>query len=275
MSLKLAAIVPHPPLLVPAIGKENLLRLENTKKAYDKIAASLREEKIETILLISSHGPLNPDAWQINIGAEFNIDFEEFGEFTARASVSGDLELAQNIREDLIELPTVRAINETKLDHGCSVPLFSLLVGSRPGEIKPKNDKNISLVPFYISGVGLPEHFALGKKIRSRLVKGRKKIAVLASGDLSHTLAKNSPAGFAPRSAKFDQKIISCLIEKKIDEFLNLEEELIREAKPCGLRAIALLLGILDGNAYDVETSAYESPFGIGYLSLLFKPLPT
>jgi aromatic ring-opening dioxygenase LigB subunit len=267
MPIKLAAIVPHPPILIPSIGKENLLHLSKTKNSYTKIEEALQEEKIETIVLISSHGPSGGENLFINIGDEFEINFEEFGDFSAKIKISGDLELAQNIREDLIENNQVKAVNRPTLDHGCGVPLYSLLSGN------PNLARRIEVVPIYVSRANLNEHFELGKIIGQRLEKGRKKIAVIASGDLSHTVAKNSPAGYSPKGAKFDQKLIEYLQEKKIEEILNLEEKLITTAKPCGLKNIAMLLGILNGSAYDIVNTSYESPFGVGHLAMILRPL--
>jgi aromatic ring-opening dioxygenase LigB subunit len=264
MSLKLAAIVPHPPLLIPSVGKENILHLEKTKNSYDKLEQALAAEKIETIVIISSHGPIRPNIWSINFAQNFEINFEEFGDFSTKLSVPGDLELAQNIRESLIENNNVQAISQPILDHGCGVPLYSLLL----------NQKDIAVVPIYISVANLAAHFNLGKLIGAQTEKGRKKIAVLASGDLSHTLEKKSLAGFSPKAGKFDQKIIELLQNKSVNEFLNIDEFLIAEVKPCGLRAIAMLLGILENTGYDIDSTAYESPFGVGYLSMILKPLP-
>ncbi|MDD4902492.1 MAG: AmmeMemoRadiSam system protein B [Patescibacteria group bacterium] len=264
MSLRLAAIVPHPPLLIPSIGKENILRLEKTKNSYSKIEEALTAEKIETIVIISSHGLVRENVWSINLAVDFAINFEEFGDFSTKLKVGGDLELAQSIRESLIENDRVQAISQPILDHGCGVPLYSLLL----------NQKNIEIVPLYISGQSLTEHFNLGKMIGAPIKKGQKKIAVLASGDLAHTLEKKSPAGFSPRAVKFDQKIIELLQNKAIEEFLKLDEKLIAETKPCGLKAIALLWGILGANGYEIDSTDYESPFGVGYLSMILKPLP-
>jgi len=262
MAIKLAAIVPHPPLLIPSVGKENILHLDKTKNAYSKIAEELIAEKIETIIIISSHGPIRENVWSINIAPEYEINFEEFGDFSTRLKVSGDLELAQSIREQLIENDKVQTIYHPNLDHGCGVPLYSLLT----------NQKNIEIVPIYISGLSLTEHFDFGQLIRGQVDKGKKKIAIIASGDLAHTLEKKSPAGFSPKATKFDQNIIEILQNRSIEEFLNLNEGLIAEVKPCGLRAIAILLGILDGSGYDIESTAYEAPFGVGYLAMILKP---
>lgn len=275
MSLKLAAIVPHPPILIPSIGKENILRLEKTKNTYSRIEEALDAEKIETIIVISSHGPIRPGIFSINACDEFEINFEEFGDFSTKMKLGGDLELAQNIREALIEKPEVQIINQPILDHGCGVPLYSLLFNNQSKALPDGSKKNIEIVPIYVSGAGLKEHFELGRLLAGQIEKGRKKIAVFASGDLSHTIAKNSPAGYSPRGAKFDQRLIECLQEKKFEEILNFDKDAIAEAKPCGLKAIAMLLGVLDGSGYDIQSTSYESPFGVGHLTMLLKPLPT
>jgi aromatic ring-opening dioxygenase LigB subunit len=54
-----------------------------------------------------------------------------------------------------------------------------------------------------------------------------------------------------------------------VDDILNLDENIIKEAKPCGLGAISMLFGVLSGAQadWDMITSTYEAPFGIGYLT--------
>jgi hypothetical protein len=37
MSLVFAAIVPHPPLLIPSIGKEAIKKIDKTKRALEKL----------------------------------------------------------------------------------------------------------------------------------------------------------------------------------------------------------------------------------------------
>lgn len=272
MPLKLAAIVPHPPILIPSIGKENLLRLEKTQNTYSRIEEALKKEKVETIIIITSHGSVKPAVFGININNEFEINFEEFGDFSTKMPVGGDIELAQTIRESMIEEPEVQTINRPILDHGCGVPLYSLLFNNQ-GKTTPGGlEKKIEIIPIYISGLSLKKHFDLGRLIRAQIEKSRKKIAVLASGDLSHTIAKNSPAGYSVRGAKFDQKIIEILQEKKIEEIFNFDDNIIAEAKPCGLKSIAMLLGVLDGFDFGILSTSYESPFGVGHLTMLMKP---
>jgi aromatic ring-opening dioxygenase LigB subunit len=173
----------------------------------------------------------------------------------------------------MIEMSEVQIISQPILDHGCGVPLYSLLFNNHGKTSAAGVQKNIEVIPLYVSGASLKEHYNLGELIRGQIEKGRKKIAVLASGDLSHTIAKNSPAGYSARGAKFDQRLIECLQEKKIEDIFAFDENLISEAKPCGLKSIVLLLGILGGSGYDIISTSYEPPFGVGHLAMLLKPL--
>jgi len=49
MPLEQAAIVPHPPILIPSIGKENQSLLSKTITSYSKLEESLKNNKIETL----------------------------------------------------------------------------------------------------------------------------------------------------------------------------------------------------------------------------------
>ncbi|MBI4779275.1 MEMO1 family protein, partial [Candidatus Falkowbacteria bacterium] len=123
----------------------------------------------------------------------------------------------------------------------------------------------------YYSGLDLAAHYDFGKMIKSKLLNSNVRVAVIASGDLSHRLSKNAPAGYSPKGKKFDKKLIDNLLEKQTNEIIKLKPELIAEAGECGLKSIVILLGILDGMKYEPRLLSYESPFGVGYLTMSFK----
>lgn len=258
MPLKQAAIIPHPPILIPSIGKENLSLLKQTNSSYNKLKDSLIENKIETIVMITPHGQVDEEVFNVNEEKNFEINFEEFGDYTAKIETPGDQDLAQLIKEGFSAHNKVNLIKNKKLDHGNGVPIYSLL----------QNLKNIKIVPVYISGLSLREHFYFGKKLKTIIEKYDKKTAVIASGDLSHTLNQKAPAPYSPKASRFDQKLIKYIQDNKIADILNLREELIDEVKPCGLKSIAILLGVLKGSNYEIENQTYEAPFGVGYLSM-------
>ncbi len=258
MPLSQAAIVPHPPLLIPSIGKDNLTLLPKTIASYGKLKKALKQNRIKNIFLISSHGQINPNAFNINEAEIFEINFEEFGDYSTKMSAKGNKEFVKDFKKKFFADRTVQFINLPKLDHGNCVPICYLC----------QEIPEIKVTPLYVSGLSLKEHFNFGKKLKTIIEKRKEKIAIIASGDLSHALTKKAPAGYSPKAARFDQKLIECIQNKKIGDIINLKEELIDEVRPCGLKSIVTLLGVLKGSNYEMENLTYEAPFGVGYLMM-------
>ncbi len=98
------------------------------------------------------------------------------------------------------------------------------------------------------------------------------KVALVASGDVSHCLKPDGPYGFNEDGPKFDKALVAYLREKNIDEILKLDQR-FPEAGECGLRSFCFLLGILEtsGLPWQPEVLSYEGPFGVGYLVVNFK----
>jgi len=261
MSLVYAAITPHPPILIPSIGKDNLSQLEKTQKSFLELEGNLYTSKAETLIIISPHGHCQEDAFTMNLNPKFEINFEEFGDFTSKLNLEGDVGNAYKIREHLETRAPLQLISQEKLDHGCGVPLYLLT----------KNIPKLKIIPLYYSNLTLEAHFNFGKLMQREIQVNKDRIAVVASGDLSHRLSKNAPAGYSPKGSKFDNKLIELLQNKKTQSILGMNEKLINEAGECGLRSIIILLGIMNGIEYKPEKLSYEGPFGVGYLSMNFK----
>ena len=169
--------------------------------------------------------------------------------------------MAYKIKGDLETNTPLQLNTNDFLDHGSAVPLHILT----------ENLKNIKIIPIHHSGLSLEEHFNFGEKLKTQIFLSNKNIAVIASGDLSHALSKDSPAGYSPKGKKFDKKIIELLSAKKIDEILNLDSKLINDAKECGLRPFLIQQGILKNINYKTKALSYEAPFGVGYLVMDFE----
>lgn len=262
MPLLNAAIVSHSPILIPEIGKLNQRVLQKTVDAYQSLANELQGNDIETIIVISPHGQVQEDRFTINIGPELNIDLSGFGFLGTGRKFYSDLNLIDELKNT--EGTEIQLISNPKLDYGTSVPLYLLTAGMPDVKI-------VSIS--YASGLSLEEHIALGNRINQVISNSAKRIAVIASGDLSHKLKKNSPTGYSPKGAKFDNKLIEFLNDSKTakENILNMDAKLIADAGECGLRSIVILMGILNGRDYQPEVMAYQTDFGIGYLTMNFK----
>jgi aromatic ring-opening dioxygenase LigB subunit len=263
MPLALAALLPHSPLLVPEIGRANCDFLKKTADAYNSIGEKLQAAAVNTIIIISPHGAPAADSFVLNIAPEMEIDLKDFGFIPPRTVFSGDAILADQIQNALRPDFPLQLISETLLDSGSAIPLYLL---------RPFIPQAKVLVIAPATGLTLQEQFNFGVKLRETIEASDKKIAIIASGDLSHRLKKKSPGGYSPKGAKFDNKLIECLASPSsaAENIINLDQKLIEAAGECGLKPLSLLLGLISPQAWQADIMAYQTDFGIGYLSVNF-----
>lgn len=261
MSLVFAAITPHPPLLIPSIGKDNLKKIAKTQAALQKLEEELYLSHADVVVVISPHGPLSPDAFTVNMCDEFTTDLKEFGDLTTKLTFKGELNLPYNIRSTAKKegIETI-LISEPKLDHGTAVPLFYLT----------QHLENISILPIGFSNADAKTHLDFGYLLKEQIMQTNKRVAVIASGDLSHALTTDAPAGFNAKGPEFDQKIQELLATRNTVGIAQLDTAFINDAAECGLRSFLILLGVLQGINYTYESYTYEGPFGVGYLTANF-----
>jgi len=257
MSLVFGALSPHPPLLIPNIGKENISRVEKTKIAMEELEKDLYITQPDTIVIISPHGQIYPEIFTINAHPELNFDFKEFGDLVTIGKFTTDLSLIADIASAAKKTnKPVMLQSDSSLDYGSSVPLFYLT----------KHMSGVKIIPIGYSGLDLKKHFDFGYLLKEILMDTNKRVAVIASGDLSHRLSNNSPAGFSPSGKKFDEAILNSLQSGNTAGIINLDEKMIIEAGECGLKSLMILLGVLRNINYNLKILSYENPVGIGYL---------
>jgi aromatic ring-opening dioxygenase LigB subunit len=261
MSLVFTSICPHPPIIIPTIGKENLAQVKATVKALEKLNKELIKAQPEIIIIISPHGTILPDAFCMNLCETYAGNFQQFGDFATKMELKGALSFAYKLRKSVEKQFPVIAISEPNLDHGTLVPLFYLC----------QKLKNFSILPMSYSLLNLEAHFDFGYKLKDEIINTQKRVAFIASGDLSHRLTPDAPAGYSPKGKVFDEKLIELLKNRDTRSILNLDPELVEEAGECGLHSIVTLLGIVSRMNYEPEVLSYEAPFGVGYLVMNFK----
>lgn len=261
MSLVFAAITPHPPLLIPTIGGDLVKKIEKTKAAMLKLEEDLYATKPEAIVIISPHGHMFEDAFSINVHDEYETDLKQFGDLATHLTFKVDPGLASQVQRATRSLSYgVRSISERALDHGVSVPLY-FLTAHLP---------SVGILPISYTGLDWKTHVDFGHVLKEQIMKSNKRIAVIASGDLSHALTTDAPAGFNPAGAEFDEKIQELLATRNTAGMLSLDPKFVEDAAECGFRSFLILMGILRDVHYTYESYAYEGPFGVGYLTANF-----
>lgn len=264
MALIKSVILPHSPLLIPEIGRANYSFLEKTVNAYKKIGEDLKTLGLETLVIISPHGLTQDNAFTLNVAPEMAIDLKDFGFIPPKTILNGDSLLADQIKTALHGTLPLQLISKTTLDYGSAIPAYLLknLVG---------DFKVVIIIP--ANNLSLEDHFSLGRKLKETIDTSEKKIAIIASSDLSHRLKRKSPGGYSPKGAKFDNKLIEFLSEPKTAaaNILKMDAKLIKDAGECGLKPITILLGLLEDKKTNSHIFSYQTDFGVGYLSLEFE----
>ncbi len=255
-----AAIVPHPPESIPGVGvSEDMGKIKKTLLALDQLRVGLEEAAPDTVLVISPHAHIEPYSFVINSASELSGSFIRFG-LDDTYEFNNDVEIANKITYacQVEELPT--NLHPDFLDHGTLIPLYHLMKN-----IKPK------IVHLSFSFMTYERHYRYGQIIK-RIVGDlkSKRVAIIASGDLSHRLTWNAPAGYSPNGANFDRAIIHHLGENNILSIMNMHKETVDEVAECGVRSLMILLGALHDEKYSFKLMSYEGPFGVGYLVARF-----
>jgi AmmeMemoRadiSam system protein A/AmmeMemoRadiSam system protein B len=259
-------IVPHPPLLVPEIGGGREKEISSTIESMNELTRRLAAKSPQTVVLISPHGSMLRDAMGVatarrlrgtmsNWGARgVDHEFQNDPDFVAALQAeSGTAEIALASIGD----------SEYDLDHGAMVPIYFLAEGMR----------GVPLVPLTYSLLPLSTHFEFGRALRRAAERSGRRVAVVASGDLSHRLIPAAPAGYDPMGEVFDRKLTEAIAAYDIRAIMDLDRTLVDRAGECGLRSIVILLGALDGLEVKPDVLSYEGPFGVGYLVASFDVL--
>ena len=146
-------------------------------------------------------------------------------------------------------------------EHGYEVPLYYL-----GKELPPDTEMQKILVthPSY------EYYFDYGKRTGEEIYKSNKRVAVIASGDLSHVLKEDGPYGYQPAGPKLDEIIVEAVRERDVNKLLQIDPDILEQGAECGLRSILFLLGVFDGKDYSTEVLSYEGPFGVGYIVASF-----
>lgn len=261
MSWNWAALMPHPPIIIPEVGRGREREAAATVSGSQQLAQRVSEKKPEYLLLMSPHQPYAPGALFINGAENLRGSLEPFGApsvaFQLRSPRDKIQDLARHLAENNIPIRTEQASNLTH-DHGSLVPLYWLrqVWGDLP--------------PIILSspiGLTLKEAFKLGQILAS--FHDGSQWGLLASGDLSHRLTPNAPAGYNPFGAVFDEMVLTALKTQNPNPLMELSSAQLESAGECGLRSVLTLMGLSQALGRSIDLISYEGPFGVGYCNAL------
>lgn len=265
--MTLAALVPHPPVAVPEVGRADWAEVRDTAAAMERLAAAARESGVDALFLVTPHGPVRPGTVFLYDREPVEGDLGAFGAADARVSFPLDRDLVAALVAEAAEVVVVPrrswhgAGGREGLDHGASVPLYFVY---RAGLIRP-------LVVAAIAPDPVPALYTFGLAVQKAALRASRRVAVLASGDLSHRLRPGAPGGFHPRAAAFDRSLVRLVAAGERGGILAMPEELSEEAGQDVLSSLTVALGALHGLDAEAELLSYQAPFGVGYAVALWR----
>ena len=258
-------MVPHPPLIIPAVGKGGEQEIEKTAEAYRQVAREIAALKPETIIVTSPHALMYADYFHISPGTRAQGSFADFRAGYVRLEETYDAELADLVSElaAAADFPAgTLGERESRLDHGTMVPLWFI----------EQEYTDFKLVRIGLSGLPLSDHYRFGQIIQEAVRESGRRVVFVASGDLSHKLKDSGPYGFAPEGPLYDARIMDAAGRAAFGEMLAFEETFCEKAAECGHRSFVIMAGAFDGEAIEAKVLSHEDVTGVGYGIATFYP---
>lgn len=258
-------IVPHPPIIVPGVGKGREEEAAKTVEAMKRVAEEVAEDKPATIILSSPHAPYLRDYAYVEDAPVLSGDLKDFScdeVFQYENNLTLGQLIVEKAKDRGIQAGSLSPAEKSRfrvspdLDHGTLVPLYFI----------SKALKDFKLVLISTPYMPMNQNYELGKAIAEAVQESTENVVYIASGDLSHRLAKDGPMGYSAKGKAYDEFLISSLEKRDVKALLEVEEEVVEEAGECGTRSFIMMLGALEGIHVKTEIYSYEGPFGVGYM---------
>ncbi len=265
MGITAAYMVPHPPLIVPTVGKGGEKDILETTKSYERVAQEIAKIAPDTIVIISPHSVMYGDYFHISPGDGAVGSFARFGAPQVSFDEKYDKEFVVVLESRLYadDFPGgTLGERDSELDHGTMVPLYFIRKFYQGGKI----------IRIGLSGLSLADHYKLGIYIKQIAEDLGRNTVIVASGDLSHKLQKYGPYGFDPAGPVYDEKIMTAAAAADFGGMLEFDENLLDKAAECGHRSFVIMGGTFDGVDVKAEALSHQDITGVGYGICIFEP---
>ena len=253
-----AIMVPHPPILLPEVGRGEEKKITATDEAYRQAAALVGALEPETIVLLTPHSVMYSDYFHISPGKDARGNMGQFRAPQVQITVDYDPVFVETLcdltaRSDF-PAGTMGERNP-ELDHGTMIPLYYV----------NKVYTNYRLVRIGLSGLPLEDHYLLGQMIQKTADILDRRTVIIGSGDLSHKLRREGPYGLSKEGPEYDERIMDVMGRAAFDELLDFDETFCDKAAECGHRSFCIMAGALDGLKLETQKLSHEGTFGVGY----------
>ncbi len=264
MSSTFGVIAPHPPIMVEEVGGVQVREIPSTRAGMQIEAQSLAVFDPDAVVIMSPHAPVAGDAFLVDGSKELSGSLAQFGD-RRTFRYRGDPDLATQI-VNLLEARRVPAAlrNELRgasggvLDHGVLVPMSFL----DPDGRWPLVVISLSMLPYAL-------HREVGEVVCEAATNLGRRVAFVASGDMSHRLKSEGPYSFSPFGPQLDTEIRNLIAAGDLDALSEIDPQVVEGGGECGLRSFIALGGFVGHGRVPTRLLSYEGPWGVGYMTAL------
>lgn len=258
MGITAAYIVPHPPLIIPEVGRGEEKKIEKTIASYREVGRRVASHAPDTVVFITPHTVIYRDYFHISPGGNARGDFGQFNapEAVYTAEYDDDLRTAIIAEAEAAGIPAgTEGERDPELDHATMIPMHFI------------NEFYTDYRSVRVGYSGMPAviQYMFGKCIKAAAEKTGKNVVIIASGDLSHKLNDESPYGYTPKGEEFDDIVVEAMQSGDFSEFIDMPLDVSLPAAECGLNSFRVMSGALDRLSVEPEFLSHEGPFGVGY----------
>lgn len=257
-----AVIMCHAPIVIPEIAGDRVDEIAQTTTAMSEMAKKILDNKPKVLVVVSPHAPRLRNEYGFYDAPRLTGNFGQFGFRNISIEFSNATDEISKLQhyslKNGVELMPI--VNKT-LDHGSMVPLWFMKEAGWSGKtvvlsfpMYPNSDSNVRL----------------GKTILEAAKASGKKWVLLASGDMSHRLIEDAPAGFHPKAKEFDHWVVEHVKKKDLNGAISVDPNLRELAAEDVIDSLEVATGALsDLNGF--EFYSYEGPFGVGYMNAILR----
>ncbi len=266
MSIVAAYAVPHPPLIIPAVGRGDERAIQDTIDAFQRVAQEIIALQPDLLVITSPHAPCFSDAFHVTTDEVLHGSMARFRAPQEQLDAMCDTDFAYDVLRRLNEAD-IFAVGSDRyrddMDHATYVALYFIREAYQAAG--GKGDLPCPIVRIGLSGLSYETHRQVGHVIAQAVQENGKQVVFVGSGDLSHKLKPEGPYGFAPEGPVFDAKIGEIFESGNLEELFTFKESFADAAAECGLRSFQIMAAAIDGCGFTSELLSLEGPFGVGY----------
>ena len=273
MSILAGYAVPHPPLIIPSVGRGEERGIQTTIDAYREIARRIVALQPETIVISSPHAPLYRGGFHVTTDEVLNGSMEAFraSETTLKAKIDTALtdEIIQTAQQSgIVVAPSTW--RDRDMDHATFIPLYFIEQAYKEAGISPE----YKVVRVGLSALSSEVHRQFGHAIARAIDRTQRRCVWVASGDLSHKLKTDGPYGYVPEGPELDRQLCDLFRSGALEKLFELDEYFCECAAECGVRSFQIMAAALEmmyPQGVSSELLSYEGPFGVGYAVAAFE----